>query len=39
LAFADDLRTEADGHGKPCFEICRMMVLHQSEPPSFLQAL
>ena len=29
----------ADGHGKPVFEACQVMVFHQSEPPSFLQAL
>ena len=29
----------ADGHGKRIFATCQMMVFHQSEPPSFLQAL
>ena len=36
IAYVGFCGRAADGHGKPCFEICQMMVFHQSEPPSLL---
>ena len=39
IAYIGFCEQAADGHGKPVFEACQVMVFHQSEPPSFLQAL
>ena len=39
LAFADGLRAKADNYGRHCFRVSQPMVLHQSEPLSFLAKL
>ena len=38
IAYIGFCEQAADGHGKPVFETCQMMVFHQLEPPSFPQA-